>query len=144
MGSFKKPSSSTVDFSNSRFSCSSFQEPKGPSRSRYRSSVSSSRVERNDPFTNTPNPDPNNYRIEEVKTIGKYLIVRVQYPDCTNYEGQKILVYEDVSVEDLINQKLIDPHFCNNKKFKSPVARFVPTVRGQKMAIIFAQAMGSL
>jgi hypothetical protein len=138
-----------------KHSSSTFENRGGPSHSRYREvSSGPSRSSYNGlrrhsqssdyPDPKLPNPDPNNYKVEEVKTVGRFLIVRIKYPDCTNYEGMKILVYEDVSLEDLINQKLIDPHFCNNKKYKSPVARFVPTPRGQKMAIVFANAMANI
>ena len=39
----------------------------------------------------TPNPDPCNYKIIRYGEVDKYLIVIIQYPDCTNYEGKKIV-----------------------------------------------------
>lgn len=38
-----------------------------------------------------PNPDPNNYEILREEQLGKYLIMVIKYPDCTNYEGKKYL-----------------------------------------------------
>jgi len=81
------------------------------------------------------NPDPSNWKIVKAKEIGNYLILKMNYPDCTNYEGNKILVFENVTMIDLVNQKAIDPHFFPaNKSVKSPVARFEPTDRGWLMA----------
>lgn len=87
------------------------------------------------------NPDPANYQIIDTLTIGNFLIVEIRYPDCKNYEGKKILVYEGVPWLQLREQKLLDPHFSANKNFKSPVARFEPTDRGWRMAETFAKAM---
>ena len=76
-----------------------------------------------------PNPDPNNYVILKHEQVGAFLIVKIKYLDCTNYEGVKILVFK-TTIEKLKAQKYIDPHFCENKKFISPIARFVPTTEG--------------
>lgn len=85
------------------------------------------------------NPDPANYKIIETLTIGKMLIVEIQYPDCKNYEGKKILVYEGTTIFELKRQKYIDPHFSTNRQYHSPVARFEPTDKGWKMAESFAK-----
>jgi hypothetical protein len=81
-----------------------------------------------------PNPDPFNYVVEKVLPSDGFLILEVRYPDCTNYEGRKIMVYENVTMEELEHQNSLDPHFSNNKKFHSPIARFEPTSRGWDMA----------
>jgi hypothetical protein len=99
-----------------------------------------------------PNPDPNNYKIIRSETCipkskkGKkkrriYLVVEINYPDCTNYEGNKVLIYEGIMLRDLLMQQLIDPHFSDNKKYKSPIARFEPTQRGWNMAKLFAESL---
>lgn len=77
-----------------------------------------------------PLPDPNNYFIRTHEQIGMFLIVMVRYPNCTNYEGLKILVYRNVTLEQLQKQKHLDPHFSSNADFHSPIARFEPTARG--------------
>lgn len=87
------------------------------------------------------NPDPTNYKVVQAKEVGKHLVLKIKYPDCTNYEGEKILVFKDLQLIDLINQKVIDPHFFEDKKLKSPIARFVPTDEGWKMAVKFAEIM---
>lgn len=83
------------------------------------------------------NPDPTNYKIFSHYYCGEFLVIKIKYPNCDNYEGKKILVYKNTTLEDLMKQKSIDPHFSNNKKYKSPIARFEPTDEGLKMALDF-------
>lgn len=82
-----------------------------------------------------PNPNPNNYIITKAKQINKYVITEINYKDTTNYEGNKILVFENYTLERLYKRKSIDPHFSENIKFKSPIARFEPTKKGWELAI---------
>jgi hypothetical protein len=84
------------------------------------------------------NPNPTNFRIEKVVSIEEFLITLVVYPDCFNYRGKKILVFEGVSKKALQDRKVLDPHF-SSKKSLSPIARFEPTARGWKWAISFCQ-----
>lgn len=87
-----------------------------------------------------PNPDPKNYIIEEANLIGPYTVMKVKYPDCTNYEGRKILVFA-AAFYDIREQKVIDPHFSDNKDYISPIARFVPTKEGWEMACGLCRAL---
>jgi len=82
-----------------------------------------------------PNPKADNYEILRGEIINDYFIIEIKYLDCINYEGRKILVFENCTIEDLKRQKLIDPHFSENKKYFSPIARFEPTERGWNMAL---------
>ena len=87
------------------------------------------------------NPNPKNYKIEKVTKINNLTIVQINYPDCKNYEGNKILVLEGVSSEDLMNARIIDPHFTNAKAATMvPIARFPPNARGLEMAKAFCNA----
>jgi len=95
--------------------------------------ISSSSVDSYVPIT-PPNPDPRNFKILSDTTRGRYLLIKIKYPDCTNYEGVKLLIFKDVTLKELQKQKAIDPHFSNSKKYHSPVARFEPTKQGEKMA----------
>jgi len=81
-----------------------------------------------------PNPDPYNWVVNQSLQMGRFLLVAITYPDCTNYEGKKIMVYENATINDLKKQRTVDPHFSSNKKFHSPIARFEPTQDGWKMA----------
>lgn len=84
-----------------------------------------------------PNPNPRNYSIQKVKTVKGCLIIKIKYHDCTNYEGVKILVYKGCTIEQLEEQQYIDPHFCENPKYHSPIARFEPTEHGWMYAETF-------
>lgn len=86
-----------------------------------------------------PNPNPKNFKILDSLHCENFLIVKVNYPDCTNYEGNKIMVYENVTLPQLKRQGTIDPHFSNNNTMYNPIARFEPTTRGWAMAMIFVQ-----
>ncbi len=86
-----------------------------------------------------PNPRPDNYKIIKSEKINDYLVLKIKYLDCINYEGVKILVFIDCNLSDLLNQKLIDPHFCDNVNFYSPIARFLPTDLGWDMACEFCK-----
>ena len=84
-----------------------------------------------------PNPNPINYKIVKHRQVGDYLVIKIKYLDCTNYEGVKILIFK-TTLKELIAQKYIDPHFCENEKFISPIARFVPTLEGWSDAYVYA------
>lgn len=91
-----------------------------------------------------PNPDPYNFEVQDAEQVGAWLVLKVKYPDCTNFEGVKVLVFSDTTALDLLRQgKFLDPHFFENQsKVRSPVARFVPTQAGWDMAVRFARMMG--
>lgn len=91
------------------------------------------------PLVAKGNPDPRNFKILRIAAFESYTVVWVQYPDCTNYEGSKILVYQlpKTLVESL---RILDPHFSSEKPAASPIARFVPTEIGWKMAENFVRA----
>jgi len=90
------------------------------------------------------NPNPYRFKIIRSKSIrGKdyklRLVAEIQYLDCTNYEGRKILVYKGFGRATLKKQTALDPHFCKNKKFKHPFARFEPTIQGWQAACALAK-----
>lgn len=82
-----------------------------------------------------PNPDPTRYDILRSEQVGRFLVVMLRYHGCTNYEGVKLSVYADCTLERLRAQKSIDPHFAENKQYHSPICRFVPTAEGWEMAV---------
>ena len=86
-------------------------------------------------------PDTNKWVINKSIMIGKYLLIDITYPNCTNYEGKKFLLFENILKEDLVKQKKIDPHFFNNKNYYSPIARFEPTKKGWEMAKILMNSL---
>lgn len=99
------------------------------------------------PASNDPppgNPDPAKYNILAAEEADDYLIVKIHYPNCTNFEGNKILVFKGTTLLTLVNQKLIDPHFFKDKKYAAPIARFIPTDEGWKMAQVFVAGMRTI
>jgi hypothetical protein len=104
-----------------------------PSGSRYDAGAS---VTYNSTYNSiiSPNPDPMKYKFVKVIEIGKFIIAKIKYEGCTNFEGNKILVFKDVPLVRLINQGVIDPHFSDSKKYVHPFARFTPTDEGWKAA----------
>lgn len=80
-----------------------------------------------------------NFKILQWKEIGSYLLVKIQYPDCKNYEGNKVLLYQNCTLDKLLRQPSIDPHFSDNKNFLSPIARFEPTEAGWSMGASIAE-----
>ncbi len=84
------------------------------------------------------NPNPKKFKIEKIKSVSRFVIAKIRYPDCTNYEGNKILVFENASKKEILSKKEIDPHFCESNHL-SPIARFEPTKRGWQNAIVFCK-----
>lgn len=84
------------------------------------------------------NPKSNNFKILKtcnfIRHPESYCVLMINYPNCTNYEGNKILVYNyPLHIIERLNN--IDPHFCEN--CISPIARFEPTEQGWDNAIDF-------
>lgn len=88
------------------------------------------------------NPDPENYEIVRTNQVGNHLVMLVRYPDCSNYEGNKVLLFKDTTLLDIKKQKVLDPHFCDNEDFISPFARFEPTTYGYNVALQLAGQLG--
>ena len=87
-----------------------------------------------------PNPNPCNFRVLQTEQVGPWCIAKVFYPDCRNYEGQKVLLYR-APANVVEGQQRLDPHFCDNPECLSPFARFEPTELGWNAAIILAQTL---
>ena len=86
-----------------------------------------------------PNPDPKKYTILQYKELNGYLIVKINYHTCTNYEGDKILVFGGLTISDLNSKTFIDPHF--QQSAFSPIARFKPTQLGWEHAIKYVKSI---
>lgn len=91
-----------------------------------------------------PNPNPAKYKIILSEYYRDFLVLMIEYEGCTNYEGKKILVFQGVTLETLLKQGTIDPHFSNNSTYHSPIARFLPTVMGLHYAISFCRSVHDL
>jgi len=91
-------------------------------------------------------PDSSKYTIEDAKRIGAHLVLKVKYPNCFNcsYEGNKIMVFLNVTEIDVLKWKKIDPHFRDPKRkavneAPSPAARFPGSPEGWSDALAYAQ-----
>lgn len=87
-------------------------------------------------------PDPKSFVIRDALQVGKHVIVSIYYPDCDNFEGNKILVFVNTTIKVIKDMKEIDPHF--SKDLMSPFARFAPTEVGKVVAVLFAQQLNFL
>jgi len=81
---------------------------------------------------NPTDPNPSDYSIVKTQQVGRVLIALVNYPNCNNYEGNKILVFKDMTLESLRSLSKIDPHFTDSGV--SPVLRVVPSDEGWAIA----------
>jgi len=79
-------------------------------------------------------PHPGNFHIRKYTERNGNTAIHIYYPNCKNYEGEKIIVYKGVGWKEIKNLKEIDPHFTDETVIK-PFARFEPTRNGWKKAI---------
>lgn len=94
------------------------------------------------------NPDPLLFIVLEEFTFWSkkkqpVLVVKVNYPTCNNFEGDKVMVYIGPSTsQELLSATAgaLDPHFKADTPI-APVARFMPNQAGMAMAIMFAQRL---
>jgi hypothetical protein len=87
--------------------------------------------------------DVYNFKITQWHQCGIYLIVKINYPSAKHYEGNKVLVYEGIEIEDLLGLKAIDPHFSETKQTPTPIARFEPNDQGWVNAMKFCSMLHS-
>ena len=86
------------------------------------------------------NPVAHRFKVLRRQRVRQALVALVQYPDCTNFEGTKILVYDDYrSFERLKASGNLDPHFMVDES--SLVARFRPGEEGWQLALLFAESL---
>lgn len=81
-------------------------------------------------------PKPNLFNIQDEFYINGYLVLRVEYPNCTNFEGIKVMVYTGFKdSKELLNHNkgLLDPHFSEGKG--SPFMRLKPQSRAAEKAL---------
>lgn len=90
-----------------------------------------------------PDPSPGKFtivRLQMFVTLNSYATVaEINYTGCTNYEGNKICVFEGITPTELRKLKEIDPHFADSKF--SPVARFKPDAKGWERACKFVKSL---
>jgi hypothetical protein len=80
-------------------------------------------------------PDPSVFEVKRRKLYRSATLLEVQYPNCTNFEGLKILVYKGI----IDPGTHLDPHFCDDGT--GPIARFEPSDEGRKLAEDFCNSL---
>lgn len=89
-------------------------------------------------------PNPKDHEVKSATTVNDYLILTIKYPNATNYEGLKILLFDKgTRLQTLRRQGGIDPHFLESETHIHPIARFEPTERGHAMAVKLAHSLSS-
>jgi len=93
-------------------------------------------------------PDAEKYQVEDVLRVGNHLVMKVLYPNCTkcSYEGNKVMVFLNVSEKEVLKWRKIDPHFrdpktqLNPRDAPGPAARFPANPEGWNDAIEYAKS----
>lgn len=81
-----------------------------------------------------PNPVPENFNVERTQRAGSYVCALVHYPDATNFEGRKVIVFKDTTVVEVAGAQSLDPHFAEDGNI---VARFRPDEEGWQDAVAY-------
>ena len=81
-------------------------------------------------------PDPSRFKVSLVCPIGSLWVARIRYANCSNYEGEKILVLR----KDPRKLTRLDPHFTPGGIV---FARFEPTKLGLETAILVARSVNA-
>lgn len=89
---------------------------------------------------NAANPNPSIFKIKRCVDIGKNCVALINYPGCNNFEGNKIIVFENWDCIRLRAIPAIDPHFYPQNRI---VARFRPDERGWKLACLLAENLNA-
>ncbi|MBD99750.1 MAG: hypothetical protein CMO34_07915 [Verrucomicrobia bacterium] len=80
-------------------------------------------------------PNPDNFEVLREKQYGSVWFSIIRYPNCTNYEGKKVLITKIRPSY----MKTLDPHFNEDGNI---IARFRPTEEGIRDGIDFAKMKG--
>jgi hypothetical protein len=76
-------------------------------------------------------PNPLKFKVIWAKQYGDYLLAKIHYPDCHNFEGNKIILFKGLNREALLKEKYLDPHFSITSNI---IARFKPDFQGELLA----------
>lgn len=91
-------------------------------------------------------PDNSRYEVLEATAVGNHLVMKVGYIGCKcEYDGEKVLVFINVTPIEALKWKKIDPHFQNPghsddpSVAPGPSARFPASVDGWQDALKYAE-----
>ena len=92
-------------------------------------------------------PDREKFEIVDMQRVGPHVVLKVLYPNCAKcaYEGNKVMVFLNVTEGDIVRWRIIDPHFRNPSQARSPkeapppAARFPASKDGWADAVAYAR-----
>jgi hypothetical protein len=100
----------------------------------------------NERYNMPDTPDKKNYSVEAVERVGNHLVMKVKYPNCRQcaYEGNKVMVFLNVTELEALRWRVIDPHFRNTPiksvtEAPSPAARYPASPEGWTDALTYAR-----
>lgn len=93
-------------------------------------------------------PDNSRFQVEEIEEVGNFLVMKVLYPNCAKcaYEGNKVMVFEGVTIKDAFRWRKLDPHFRKGalpppiNEAPPPIARFPASTQGWADAMAYARS----
>lgn len=101
-------------------------------------------------------PDANKFEVSDGIAVGPHLVLKVKHPSCSKceFEGNKVMVFLNVSPIEALKWKTIDPHFRSpvnpwpaskiprwtQSEAPSPAARFPATDEGWADALNYAKS----
>lgn len=88
-------------------------------------------------------PDPRVFEIQTLLGYPNAVVAKIRYPNCTTFEGTKILVFTGVTVDQVREAGVLDPHFSDKAPRGAvvPIARFEPTALGWRLAMDCAASL---
>lgn len=89
-------------------------------------------------------PNPDDFKIIDYEQVAQHLVLKVRYPGCKrcSYDGDKVMVFFNVTMKKALAWTRIDPHFREDKRegleAPSPAARFPASSEGWADAVEYA------
>jgi hypothetical protein len=77
-----------------------------------------------------PNPNPHRFQIRWIKEYSNCTAALVHYPDCDNFEGEKLLVFSGMCAAKIRAMRVLDPHFREDMNL---IARLRPDELGMRV-----------
>ena len=93
------------------------------------------------PTTETaPNPNPYRFDIIKIQEFDRHTVAWIRYPDCSTFEGIKVLVFAGNCASKIQSSDRIDPHFTKDRP--TLIARFRPDQAGMAALQLFIDPLG--
>lgn len=86
-------------------------------------------------------PQAHRFELIKVEQVGLNVVALVRYPDASEFDGAKVLLYRNEAVARIEAAPMLDPHFLMASAHPKPFARFEPTEEGLRAALLMAEAL---